>query len=236
MSLHRTFLEKLLVDAGYDLLEEKDGWIIAKSSYYHTHAALLVDEMPVLALPQKVAMQLNMFENGNFILLEDAPSGFSMGMALDTQNILRWLKKSVCLPEEDPVGVTTTDVATLVNQRRGQDKLRAKLIEYWEGRCAVTDVSTKSFLVASHIKPWSLCETSDEKLDVYNALLLNVALDRAFDHGFISFNDDGKIILSPQWSWKEANLFGINENMKLRKIEEQHRKYLRFHRDKIFQK
>jgi len=234
MSLRQTYLEMLLTSAGYDIHDFEDGWLLGRSSWYKSRAAILPTEPAVLALPEKVAMQLNTFENGHFVLIEDAPDGFPMAMALEDDQLLMWLKKSVRLPEEEPKGIKTTDVKSLVNQRRGQDKLRKELMTYWGGQCAVTNVRTPELLMVSHIKPWSLCETPKEKLDLYNALLLNVALDRAFDQGLITFDDDGLLLMSEKWNWDEANVLGIYKNMKLRHIEDEHRWYLQYHRKEIF--
>ena len=227
------YLKKLLTDAGYDQHEQKDDWIIGTSSYYRHSVALKIADLPILALSQTAAMQLNVFENAHFIRIDDAPPDFPYAMALEISELLYWLKKSVRLPFEEP-SVITTDVEALVRQRRGQEKLREDLMRYWGSQCAVTGVNTPELLVASHIKPWSQCESSKEKLDVYNALLLNIALDRAFDQGFITFDTMGKIELSPLWSWAEANVLGIYEGMKLRRIEDKHLVYLEFHRKEIW--
>lgn len=234
MGLEMTYLKKLLTDAGYDLHEEHNGWIIATSSYYGHKAAVKIGELPVLTLPEKVAMQLNLHEDGHFVPLTNSPVGYPMGVALEIDELLKWLKKSVKLPYEMPEGVTTTDIEALRKERRGQDKLRDQLEKYWDSRCAVTNVNTEEFLIASHIKPWSECESSAEKLDPYNALLLNVALDKAFDKGYITFNDNGFIILSKQWSAEEAEIMGISGNMKLRQVDHRHKRYLQYHRTNIW--
>lgn len=50
-------------------------------------------------------------------------------------------------------------------------------------------------LVASHIKPFK--KSSDEEAyDPDNGLLLSQNMDGLFDKGYISFNNDGSIILS----------------------------------------
>ena len=229
----QTYLEKLLTDSGYDRHERRGQWIVAVSSYYRTHAALLLDEPTVLALPEKVATLLNSYEEGRFVPLEDTPDGLPMGMALETDEVLEWLAKSVKLPEEEPAGVTTTDVESLVKLRRGQDELRKKLFDYWDDACAVTGVKTASLLIASHIKPWSMCDNADEKLDPFNALLLHAGLDKAFDQGLISFDDEGTILFSERWSAEEAARMGIDSRMKLRKVDDRHKPYLAFHREKI---
>jgi hypothetical protein len=113
-------------------------------------------------------------------------------------------------------------------QRIGQDDFRDKLINYW-GECAVTGLKETKLLKASHIKPWS--DSSDEeRLDVYNGLLLSANLDAAFDAGLISFDNQGRIMISSRFSAKEAQLAGIESIMQLKKIERQHKAYLVYHR------
>lgn len=58
-------------------------------------------------------------------------------------------------------------------------------------RCAVTGISTRQFLVASHIVPWAADENI--RLDPSNGLCLSTLVDRAFDTGFLSINRDGSI-------------------------------------------
>jgi hypothetical protein len=95
---------------------------------------------------------------------------------------------------EENAGVPrTTEAERLVVQRVGQDVFRAALMDYWGGRCAVTGCAEPLLLRASHIKPWALCATDAERLDVKNGLLLTAHLDAAFDAGLIDFDDAGQI-------------------------------------------
>ena len=87
-----------------------------------------------------------------------------------------------------------TEKESIVKSRLGQGKFRDNLLNYWS-ECAVSGVTLPAFLRASHIKPWRDC-TNSERLDTYNGLLLNTTLDAAFDRGFISFADDGGILIS----------------------------------------
>jgi putative restriction endonuclease len=65
----------------------------------------------------------------------------------------------------------TTEAERLVIQRVGQDLFRQGLIEFWEGRCAITGLAVPEPLRASHIKPWTDCKSNaDERLDVRNDL------------------------------------------------------------------
>lgn len=85
----------------------------------------------------------------------------------------------------------------MVVQCVGQDIFRQGLMEFWEGRCAITGLAVPELLRASHIKPWADCATDAERLDVYNGLLLAPHLDALFDQGFITIAADGRVVRSP---------------------------------------
>jgi hypothetical protein len=120
----------------------------------------------------------------------------------------------------------------VIQSRIGQGQFRTSLIGYWQG-CSVSGCSQFEILKASHIKPWRF-STNEERLDVFNGLLLLPNLDTCFDSGFISFEDDGNIIISSRLSETSLLQLGINSSLKLMRVEEKHRDYLRFHREKIF--
>lgn len=123
----------------------------------------------------------------------------------------------------------TTEKENLIKSRVGQGDFREKLIKYWKG-CSITNFKNIEILIASHIKPWS-SSTNEERLDVYNGLLLIPNLDKLFDKGFISFDDSGKILISR--SLKDYYTLGVNRDMNIN-IEEKHKKYLSFHREQVF--
>jgi len=141
------------------------------------------------------------------------------------QEIEQFKKLSVSLQE------TTRE--TIVQSRIGQGQFRLSLIAYWQG-CSVTGCSQVEILKASHIKPWRDC-TNDERLNVYNGLLLLPNLDACFDIGFISFGDEGKILISSQLSDTALAQLGIKRDMELSKIEQGHKGFLEYHRQNVFQ-
>jgi hypothetical protein len=51
-------------------------------------------------------------------------------------------------------------------------------------------------LIASHCKPWR-DSSNEERLNGENGLLLTPSIDHLFDRGFISFEDTGRLIISP---------------------------------------
>lgn len=98
-------------------------------------------------------------------------------------------------------------------------------------QCMVENLSYP-YLIASHIKPYAY-SSELESFDSNNGLLLSLTLDSLFDRGYISFSEDGKILLSSELTLavKEAiREFKINEKF----INEKRREYLKFHREVCF--
>jgi len=91
------------------------------------------------------------------------------------------------------------------------DVFRAGLLDYWEGRCAITGLAVTELLRASHIKPWASCDTDAERLDVFNGLLLAPQLDAAFDCGLITVEDDGTVVVSQALPVKERGSLGLEK-------------------------
>jgi HNH endonuclease len=148
--------------------------------------------------------------------------------ALDSPTIFDDIEAAA--PELATVNETTRD--TLMKARLGQGQFRTELINYWRG-CAVLGDLPESFLLASHIKPWR-ASNNRERLDPYNGLLLSPLLNHVFDKGFISFDEDGKILLSNLIEEAIAFPLGLHDDLKLRKVEGCHQIYLRWHRTEVF--
>lgn len=128
--------------------------------------------------------------------------------------------------------LSQTEKESLIKSRVGQGIFRSDLIKYW-GACSISRFPIHNILVASHIKPWKVA-SNVERLDVYNGLLLLPNYDKLFDLGYISFKDDGKIIISSLIDDNEYKLLGISKNLKLHRIEDNHKKYMEYHRDLCF--
>lgn len=122
-----------------------------------------------------------------------------------------------------------TEKAILVNTRIGQGDFRNKLIDYWQG-CAVTKYRNPRLLVASHIKPWRSAN-NQERLDVFNGILLLPNLDKVFDLGYISFEETGKIKISSEL--EEAGKLGVKPDVGIL-LSKKHHAYLEYHRDVVF--
>lgn len=129
-----------------------------------------------------------------------------------------------------------TEAERWVVERVGQDVFRAGLVDYWEGRCAITGLAVPELLRASHIKPWAACATDAERLDVFNGLLLAPHLDAAFDRGFLSVEDDGAVQLSPHLPAEARQALGLTAPLRVKALAERHRLYLPWHREKVFKR
>lgn len=128
----------------------------------------------------------------------------------------------------DP-NISSTEKSGLVKARIGQGTFRQRLIGLWGG-CSVTGFKDCNLLVASHIKPWRV-SSNTERLDKFNGLLLVPNLDRAFDAGLVTFEQDGQIRISPQLS--EPEKLGIDTTLCIAPKPE-NEIYMAFHRAEVF--
>lgn len=120
-----------------------------------------------------------------------------------------------------------TEAERLVVQRIGQEIFRARLMDYWQGRCPLTGIADPALLRASHIVPWSDCENDAERLDVHNGLLLSALWDAAFDRALVTFDDEGNPVFSPKLSEEAQNELRWHAPITL---TDAHRRRLALHR------
>jgi putative restriction endonuclease len=244
-----TRLEKVATDNGFDRgLPPEIGWL----SFASTQAPLRIwltavgdDQLWVAFSQSNVARSLgasvdigpaNLLPAGTHgaLAVSDIPAlhrlvrrAFQLSKALPDELLHIFEKQIASLPR-------TTEIERLVVQRVGQEVFRNGLIEYWEGRCAVTGLAVVPLLKASHIKPWAACATDAERLDVFNGVLLAPNIDAVFDQGFATIADDGSILLSEFLSSADRIMLGIDRPLRLARLESSHRQYLQFHREMVF--
>lgn len=124
----------------------------------------------------------------------------------------------------------TTEAERLVVQRVGQEIFRDALDKYWAGKCAVTGISDRALLRASHVHPWSECATDDERLDAYNGVLLVADLDAAFDATLISFDKAGETMYSKHLSAEGKAALATKLDGRRVLFTDRHQVYLQRHR------
>ena len=106
-----------------------------------------------------------------------------------------------------------------------------------ERACRVTRVDRPEHLIASHTKPWRDC-ANGERLDAENGLLLTPTVDHLFDKGFISFEDRGRLIVSPVADEMSLRRMGIDpgDPPDVGAFSEGQRRYLEYHRENVLRK
>ena len=129
--------------------------------------------------------------------------------------------------------ISPTTRKSLVDSRIGQGVFKEGIRRKDGSACALTGVSEKTLLIASHIKSWN-ASSDFERLDPQNGLLLSPDADKLFDLGLISFADDGSLLVSSRLAVNDLQKCGIDIDMKLQVVVEEPRaKYLAYHRNQF---
>ena len=123
---------------------------------------------------------------------------------------------------------------TIIRARIGQGKYREDLLEECP-YCPFTLVNDERLLIASHIKPWAKAD-NEEKIDPKNGFMLTPTYDKLFDRGFITFDDEKKLIVSPWLSPMNQKRLNIYTGMLINKLplDEKRKEYLKYHRENVF--
>lgn len=121
----------------------------------------------------------------------------------------------------------------LINARIGQGKFRKDLLQCWNGRCAVTGIAVVETIRASHIKPWR-DSTNEERLDPHNGLPLLATLDALFDGGLITFDSDGKMLVSSILTDEEREKLSLDGLRLTNKPHQKTCEYLSYHSQERF--
>jgi putative restriction endonuclease len=130
--------------------------------------------------------------------------------------------------------MSETQKKSIVMARRGQGLFRARVAAI-ERKCRITGATNLEYLRASHTKPWRDA-SNQERLDGENGFLLTPDADFLFDRGFISFEDSGKVLVSPVADMSSIEKLGITHSMlqNVGAFSSGQRRYLEFHRESIF--
>ena len=96
-------------------------------------------------------------------------------------------------------------------------------------------MSQPEYLRASHSKPWR-DSSNEERLNGENGLLLTPDVDLLFDRGFLSFEDNGKVLVSPVADLTAMSKMGLTGDLlgNVGAFSEGQKQFLQFHRESIF--
>ncbi len=134
--------------------------------------------------------------------------------------------------QENPT-INDTERVALTRARKGQGIFREN-VRRIERCCRVTRVENAEHLIASHCKPWRH-STNEQRLDGENGLLLTPTIDHLFDRGFISFEDSGRLVVSPVADDVSLKRMGLDPSaaMNVGGFTSGQKSYLDYHRDEI---
>ena len=243
-----TRLEKAAIDNGFDLdLGRTADWLLFGSSQTSMRVWLTAVDESLVVVAISRADVLDAFEAPGRVFTNPLPIGAegarSVGDIAGLHHLLRRaFHLSRTLPDEllqvfegETANLPrSTEAERLVVQRVGQDIFRRGLLEYWDGRCAMTGLAVPELLRSSHIKPWADCERDAERLDVFNGLLLAPQLDAVFDAGLITVAEDASVIMSAALPMTARELLSLDRPLRIRTLHRRHERYLRWHRTKVF--
>ena len=188
-------------------------------------------------LPLPMAQILGGLIGQEFQILTNVAQGIATDeksrATCDALEMRIWEDHLVKKIESDSILVETERVA-LVMARRGQGLFRDRVSKI-EKFCRITKVDRPSHLVASHAKPWRDC-THNERLDGENGLLLTPTIDHLFDRGFISFENNGDLLISPVAHIASLQKMGVEATsaVNVGGFSSGQRHYLDFHRSNVF--
>jgi hypothetical protein len=164
------------------------------------------------------------------ILIEDLNEILKIYNNLAENNVQRTIEDEKEVDKILASKLPEVEKKRLINARLGQGDFRKDVIAK-EMKCRLTGVKNIDFLIASHIKPW--CKSNRfEKLDGYNGLLLSPHVDRLFDRGWITFSNEGKVLIA-----KAAEEIIKTWNISVDNVgnfRPQQYEYLKYHRNNIF--
>ena len=149
------------------------------------------------------------------------------------QTLAAWEEHLRSSIEQNPQ-IPETTREQLVLARRGQGKFRDNVSKI-ETHCRVTGVNRPEHLVASHCKPWRDSDNA-ERLDGENGLLLTPSIDHLFDRGFISFENNGALLVSRVAHEHSLKKMGVpvGQALNVGTFSEGQRRYLEYHRESVF--
>jgi hypothetical protein len=156
---------------------------------------------------------------------EEIPLQPALGLLQWEEHEIEQVNRNVTIPE--------TTRQAIIFARRGQGLFKERVMQFERG-CRITGVTRQEHLRASHCKPWRE-STDEERLDGENGLLLTPNADHLFDRGFISFENNGEVLISPVAHKDSLSRLGLDlkRTINVGRFSDGQRQYLEFHRENV---
>jgi len=119
------------------------------------------------------------------------------GFALRSQAALDNLGVTEIEPEQSSTtsDFSAEDAVVRRKQRIGQNLFRQAVLSAYDYRCCISGLAVPELLVASHIVPWS--QDVKNRLNPRNGLALSALHDKAFDLGYLTLDENYRVVISP---------------------------------------
>ncbi|MDQ3268086.1 MAG: HNH endonuclease [Pseudomonadota bacterium] len=141
--------------------------------------------------------------------------------------------------QDDVIDYTGSNKTVQTTTRVGQNFFRRSVLSAYEYRCCITGLAIPKLLVASHIVPWCVDETS--RLNPSNGLCLTMLHDKAFDVGIITITEDMTVNVSRKYATNADQFFNstlLAYDGKPIALPDKFRPYaefLAYHREHVFE-
>lgn len=147
--------------------------------------------------------------------------------------LVEWEEHEMKQVQED-TSLPATERQAIVLARRGQGLFKKRVMAI-ERACRITGVDREEHLRASHCKPWRDA-TNEERLDGENGLLLTPSMDHLFDRGFIAFENNGQVIVSPVAHQESLMRMGLDPQRPphVGTFSDGQKRFLEFQRENVF--
>lgn len=136
---------------------------------------------------------------------------------------------------KNPIPLEVETTSKIIQQiiRVGQEKFRRNLLEEISF-CPITGITDRRILTASHIKPWRV-SNNNERLDKNNGFIFSPTIDKLFDIGLITFENNKSLLISKALDKSNIISIGIEPKKIYEKLPAENRiQYLEYHRNFIF--
>jgi putative restriction endonuclease len=153
----------------------------------------------------------------------------------ESENLLLKFKINTGIIKEETIKVKEgKDILRLVKTRRNQSFFRESILSSYNSTCCLTGIDIPQLLIASHIIPWS--EDEENRLNPQNGLCLNSLHDKAFDKGFISFDENYQVVVSAELKNQKSQYFSDLEGQKMTLPKKflPNLDFLKYHNERIF--
>lgn len=132
-----------------------------------------------------------------------------------------------------------TEKVQIVPQRIDQQFFRHAVLSAYSNRCCITGLEHPELLIASHIKPWSVCDAKRERANPTNGLCLNALHSQAFERGLLTVLPDYHILVSSKLDGNDDGALWLKQcngtQIHLPDKFIPQKAFLEYHNDVVFQ-